>query len=246
MMAVISPAIEQKRRAAHYFVERLLESNVRDLLAKVILFGSVSKGTARESSDVDVLLVGTKNLDRIRDAVFDAMIETYERYQEGVESLIYPLERLRYPGSYFLCRVFRQGEEIYCMDEESVKRREVENYLQLSEEYLEGAQDAFEAKRWRIATDAGYNAAELCVKGLLLLEYDDLPTSHGGLVSEFGRLYAKTGKVPKALGRQLNQSLELRNKARYELNADIGKETAKGVLELAKELQEVLRDRMQA
>ena len=239
-MAVANSVVRQKREAASYFVERLLESGVRDELVEILLFGSVARGTAQNSSDIDVMIIGVGNLERIREVASDVQLDTYEKYEEGVEYLVYPLERLRFPSSYFLYRVLRHGKEIYRMDDTSLRRREAENYLQLSEEYQEGAQEAFKAKRWRIATDAAYNAAELSIKGLLLLEQGDLPTSHGGLVGAFGRLYVKSGKIPKIVGRQLNQGLELRNKARYELNADIDHDKAESVLELARRLQKVL------
>ncbi len=243
-MALISPVVKQKREAACYFAERLLESAVQDQIVKIVLFGSVSQGAARPSSDVDVLLIAAGDLDCVRGVASDVQLDTYERYKEGVEYLVYPLERLRFPSSYFLDRVLRHGEELYRMNDQSIRRREAENYLQLAEEYLEGAEEAFKAKRWRMATDAAYNAAELCVKGLLLLEREELPTSHGGLVGEFGKLYVKPGKVPKTLGRQLNQSLELRNKARYELHADIDKEKAESILELAKEVVQLLASKL--
>ena len=115
-MAVISPTVQQKREAARYFAECLLKSDVRDLLAKMILFGSVAKGTAGEASDVDVLIIGTHELDHIRDVASDVQFETYERYEEGVEYLVYPLEKLRYASSYFPYRALRHGEELYGMD----------------------------------------------------------------------------------------------------------------------------------
>ncbi len=244
-MDLISSAIEQKRRAARYFAERLLESPFGDQIVKVVLFGSVACGKALEASDVDVLLVATGDLERIRVLASDLQLEAYERYEEGIEYLIYPLERLRFPGSYFLQRVLRQGEELYAMSDQNIRRKEAENYWQLAEEYLEGAEEACKTKRWRLALDAAYNAAELCVKGLLLLEREELPTSHGGLVGEFGKLYVKPGKAPKTLGRRLNQSLELRNKARYELHADIDPAKTQSVLELAKEMVQLLANKLE-
>ena len=108
------------------------------------------------------------------------------------------------------------------------------------EGYLNGAKVALKAKSFRLAVDAAYNAAELCAKGLLLFELEELPSSHGGIVGEFGRLYVKRGKAPKALWRRLNRGLETRNKARYDFNAEINREKAKELIKLAEEMQVLL------
>ena len=84
--------------------------------------------------------------------------------------------------------------------------------------------------------DAAYNAAELCVKGLLLLRLDDIPGSHGGLVGKFGELYVQTGELPRELGRRLNKGLDARAAARYDYAAQITEEMARDVLQLAREL----------
>ena len=50
---MLSDIERKKREAAHFFVERLNE-RARDLILKVILFGSVARGEAREESDIAV------------------------------------------------------------------------------------------------------------------------------------------------------------------------------------------------
>jgi len=47
---MLSDVERKKREAAHFFVERLNE-RAGDLILKVILFGSVARGEAREESD---------------------------------------------------------------------------------------------------------------------------------------------------------------------------------------------------
>jgi len=249
--AAISPTElqERKREAARAFLRCLLAGEAKPLVAQVILFGSAAWGEPSPESDVDVAVVGIRDLERLRRAVADAEQRAYEERGEGVEALVYPLERLRAPGSYFLYRVLQGGEAIYAMEERELRRREAENYLQLAEEYREGAEDALRTGRHRLAVDAAYNAAELCVKGLLLLQerVKDLPGSHGGLVGEFGKRYVQTGQVGRELGRQLyqDQALELRNRARYEFNAQIRRDDAQAVLRLAKELHTLLEGRLQ-
>ncbi len=48
--------MQRKLEAARSFAERLLASPARDHIAKIIVFGSVAKGTARPDSDVDVIV----------------------------------------------------------------------------------------------------------------------------------------------------------------------------------------------
>ena len=91
-----------------------------------------------------------------------------------------------------------------------------------------------------MAIDAAYNAAELAAKGLILLKQNDLPGSHGGVVSLFGRLYVKTNAIEKSVGRSLNLALKLGNEARYRPNAVLNREAAQDVLKLARDLIDVV------
>jgi len=75
-------------------------------------------------------------------------------------------------------------------------------------------------------------------------EEEEIPGSYGGIVGEFGRLYVKTEKIDKKIGRGLNRALELRNKARYDFKIQISEEQTKGVIELAGKLKEFLSERV--
>lgn len=235
--APVAAATARKQEALEYFVEYLLRHQAP--VAKVVLFGSVAKGTATKESDVDLIVIGTCELTKLSELCAEAQLETYARYGESVEPLVYSVEELRAAG-YFLYRAIRYGKEVYSMREAELKRSEAENYLSLSEEYLEGARLALKAASLRLAVDAVYNAAELSVKGLLLFELAELPGSDGGLVGEFGRLYVKSRRVPADLGRRLHRGLGMRNRARYDFNAEIGRDHAKELMALAKELQKIL------
>ena len=82
--------------------------------------------------------------------------------------------------------------------------------------------------------DGAYNAAELCVKALLLDELTDLPSTHGGLIQQFSKIFIKDKKkCSRELGRKLHQALEWRNRARYEGATDITPETTKDIVKLA-------------
>jgi len=229
-------AEERKLKALERFTEMLITGPYGGQVAKIILFGSLAKGEARPESDIDVLVFSFDGLEALRDACAEAAFEVAVETGEGVESLVYPLSEYFNPRTYFTYRASRFGKEVFSVAEQELKRREVSAQRELAEVYLAGARRAFEAGDLRIAIDAAYNAAELCVKGLLLLKLDDLPGSHGGIVGKFGELYVKTGLLPGTLGRQLNKGLAARANARYNYAAQITEEMAQEVIDLAQEM----------
>lgn len=232
--------LEKKYQAIEDFTRRLLASEVGDSIAKIVLFGSVRKGEARTDSDIDVLVLATRSLDKVKDVCLDIAFEINMDLEEGVEPMVYCLDMLRYPCSYFVYYNLKTGEEIYKMDDDKLRQEESLGYLELAEEYLKGVQRSLSAGDYRIAVDAGYNAAELCAKGFLILKMEDIPSSHSGIVGKFGELYVRTGTFPKEMGRRLNRGLWLRNQARYERHARIGEEEAREVIEMARELSQAL------
>jgi len=228
--------VERKFEALKRFTERLISGSSGSRVAKIVLFGSLAKGEARPESDVDVLIFSFDGLEAVQDACAEAAFEVAMEMGEGIEPLVYPLAEYFSPRTYFMYRASRFGKEVFSVDEQALRRREADAQRGLAEVYLAGARRAFEAGDLRIAVDAAYNAAELCLKGLLLLKLDDLPGSHGGLVGKFGELYVKTGLLPAALGRRLNRGLEARANARYNYAAQITGEMAREVMDLAEEM----------
>lgn len=225
--------IKKKRAALQYFINQLINTKAKEHIGKIFLFGSLSKGRIKEDSDIDLLVFCTSKTDLVFEECLDLQLDTYSKHLESVEPLVYPVEMMKSPDSYFFYRVAKYGEEVYGMDEDRLKIQEAKNYLSLAEEYLEGAKENISAKRDRIAIDTGYNAAELAVKALLLLEMNDIPSSHGGVVGEFGRLYVKKEKVAREFGRGLNKALALRNKARYVYDVQLSVAEATEVIEVA-------------
>ncbi|MDH7487164.1 MAG: HEPN domain-containing protein [Anaerolineae bacterium] len=225
---------EKKQKALDGFLERLLADQARESIARIVLFGSLSDGEAREEeSDVDVLVFGTDRLRELSESCAAAAFETALEWGESVEPLVYCSDELRFPHSYFLALALRRGKELYRMDETALRRKEAEAALGLAEEYVRAARHALEHSFYRLAVDAAYNAVELCVKGLLLLKLDQIPKAHGGVVQMFGQLYVVSGLVDPQIGRQINVHLELRNKARYDFHARIASEDAQETIESA-------------
>ncbi|MEA3485143.1 MAG: HEPN domain-containing protein [Candidatus Aerophobetes bacterium] len=223
---------QRKYRAIQDFKKRLLSSPAKNSVAKIILFGSLRKGKARPESDVDLLVFATNFLEEMREACLDASLEINIDLGESVEPLVYSIDSLRHPNSYFLYCNIKNGKEIYTMEEEKLRREEAIAYLELAQEYEKSARDCSSRGHYRLAVDGAYNAVELCAKGFLILKLKDLPTSHGGIVGKFGEIYVRSGILSKEMGREFNRGLWLRNQARYERHTNIGKKESEAMLEL--------------
>jgi predicted nucleotidyltransferase/uncharacterized protein (UPF0332 family) len=235
---------DPKLNAAADFAARLLSSPVGDSVARIVLFGSVARGEARPESDVDLLVFGAGPLDRLSWAVAESSAETIIDWGESVEPLVYSLSELRVPTSWFLYRTLQIGKEVYRMDENALRYQEALGWLELARDYLEQAESAGQRGHHRLAVDGAYNAAELAVKGALVLKIKDLPTTRGGLVQIFGREYVAKDLADRRYSTRLGRALELRNKARYARAADITDEHVRYVADLARDLMSFLSDQL--
>jgi len=225
------------------FKDYLLNSEVGDHIAKIVLFGSHAKGSAADDSDVDILIFTTNGAHiqkALMDKVYDFMIDRnvpLEILTSNIDGLfIYP--------DYFIYNITSYGVEIYSMEKEKIKMAMMKSIKELAEEYYESACEVLETNRIRLAVDAAYNAAELAAKVLILMKQDDLPGSHGGIVSQFGQLFVKTKELDKDLGRGLNTSLKLKNMARYRPDAVLAHDEAKDILNLANRLIEIVSEKL--
>jgi len=218
----------------------ILQDEIKDKIAKIILFGSYAKGYETVNSDIDIMVFTTagKEIEKIiLDKIYDFMV----KHNVPLEVVVSNIYDLYLSPDYFTYNVVHHGVEVYSMEKSELKRQMIKDLYSLAEEYLNAAEDVLEKEHFRLAIDAGYNSAELSAKALILLKEDDLPGSHGGVVSLFGQLYIKTGEIDKELGRALNTTLELRNKARYKPNVSFGKDDVEPVLHLAKTLIKILQ-----
>jgi uncharacterized protein (UPF0332 family)/predicted nucleotidyltransferase len=227
---------ERKHQAIDKFREGLLQSSVGDKIARLILFGSVLRGETSKESDIDLLVVAIDELKKVEETGAEISFDILLEIGEGVEPLVYCLDQVRYPESYFVYRNARIGREIYRMDEREMRKGEARGYSTLAEHYLEVGERLFGDGEYRVCSDVAYNSAELAAKGLLLLKIDELPSSHRGVVNKFGELYVKSGEVNRELGRKLNDGIRVRNKARYESHAEITEKEALEMIKLAKAL----------
>ena len=226
--------------AVEHFRQLLLRNGVRDRIAKLILFGSAARGEATPESDVDLLVLATDDLDEVSQACAEASLRTAVEMHISVEPLVYCLDQLRLPHSLFVANAIANGKEIYSMAEPELFRAEARGFLNLAQIYREGAERALATGDPRIAVDLAYNAAELCVKGLLVLRGESIPRTHGGVVARFGELYVRPGLVPEGVGRDLHLGLERRNKARYDWHAEVSERDAARSIAVARELGQKL------
>lgn len=217
------------------FRDALLKSDIGHQIAKIVWFGSTLKKTARESSDVDILII-TGDGERVQDRIADVLLDFQMTTRSPLEVVTSHIDELYPITDYFLKNVLTYGQEVYSMPDENLKLSAANHYLSLAQEYYDSAKDGIERGHYRLGLDGAYNSAELAVKGMLILKIADLPGSHGGIAQSFGELYIKSGIIRREIGRKLNRCLDLRNAARYKFTAKVTKEDAELVLNLAGDL----------
>ena len=127
----------------------LLDSEIRDSIAKVVLFGSYAKGTASEDSDIDVLVLTTEN-GKTEQLLMEKIYDFILGYDVPLEVLIANIDSLYLDRDYFTYNVLRYGQEIYSMDTNNIKTSMLGKLMDLAEEYLDSAQEVFENKRIRL------------------------------------------------------------------------------------------------
>jgi uncharacterized protein (UPF0332 family)/predicted nucleotidyltransferase len=228
------------------FLDQLKERFGNNILG-AYLFGSTAKGTATAESDIDVLIVYSDIEER---ALMEATSEISFRLacQEGRLIEAVPMSKQEFEQSLghspFLWEVLKHGKPIFTTLTGTEWKLDFTDYLDLAEEYLNYARDALGAGKLRLAIDSGYNSSELLVKALILSTGSSLSSSHGGIVTQFGKLFVLTGELSQELGRTLNMSLELRAKARYKPRTDLSHKDAEVVVGLAEELLKIARQRL--
>lgn len=208
----------------------------------IYLFGSVAKGLATEESDIDVLVVYS-DVDEHNLLEVASEISFKIACEEGRLIEIVAMSKQEFEQSLgrspFLWEVLKFGIPIFTTLSGTEWELDFRDYLDLAEEYLNYAKDALNENKLRLSIDSGYNACELLVKALIINTKNSLGSSHGGIVSQFGKLFVLSEKVPEHLGRNLNLALDLRAKARYKPRAQLQAKDAEFIIELTNELLKV-------
>lgn len=236
--------LRRKLSAAEEFKRRLLESRFGERLVKLVLFGSVSRGEVDRDSDVDLMAFLTDLDGGVEEFLDEISSDIWLEIGERIEKVVLPLEELRHPSSWLVYRALATGVEMYSLSEEELRKKEQRGYAKLSGYFIRAAEATMADGFFRASVDLAYNAAELAVKGFLLFKVDDLPSTHGGIVNRFGDLFVRTGDVEPELGRRLNVALERRNRARYMMGVEVGREEAEEAIDLARKLLALLESRL--
>jgi predicted nucleotidyltransferase len=108
----------RKEEALQRFVPKLLASKVGGSIARLLLFGSVAKGEAREGSDIDILVIATEAMEEVSRACAEAAFEVAVETGESIEPLVRCVDQARHPQSYFLYWTLHSGQEVYQMEAE--------------------------------------------------------------------------------------------------------------------------------
>ncbi len=110
----------------------------------------------------------------------------------------------------------------------------IKGYLLKSESKLEVAERLLKTDDYEDAVSRAYYAVYHAAQALLLSEGERAET-HKGVVTLFGLLFVKTGKIRKEFGKYLANLKDDRESGDYEIFSYIDKETAETAIIEAKE-----------
>jgi len=236
----MSDVVGRKTGCAEEFAEQLA-GRLSGRLYRVVLFGSVAKGTADVDSDVDVLVVVDRVSEDVKNIVAEVAFQVGLSCGEAIEYVLMGLEeyRSRDPDNPFIYEVERWGRVLY-EDPEPEMRRAL-RLVELAEEYYSYAEKCRQNLMYRAAIDLGQNAVELLLKALVLFRGGALPRTHGGCIQRFGELYVLTGEVDRGIVSKLYRVLDLRNRARYDPDYTPSEVDTDEVFQMYRELRDIAR-----
>lgn len=233
----------RKLQALNAFTERLLASSVGGKIARILLHGSVARGEAGRDSDVDVVVLAAGPVREVERTADEVAANVWLEYGDRVEPMTYPAGSPIAVESPFVYRVLQEGQEVYRMADEALRREEIRTLYELATIYLNASRARYnptdEGSR-RLTVDGAYNTIELAAKAFLRTRDEQLPKSHNGVSNRFSDLFVRTGIVPRQFGGQLSTALRLRNRARYDRHSDIVPEQVDETLRFAEEIVKAL------
>ena len=94
--------MQNNRQALNEFSRYMLSLPEGKNGCKIILFGGLVRGDVKDGSDVDVLILASGDLNAVENAAAHAALETGMQFGESVEPLVYCLDEVRYPSSFFV------------------------------------------------------------------------------------------------------------------------------------------------
>ncbi|HLW79658.1 MAG TPA: HEPN domain-containing protein, partial [Terriglobia bacterium] len=114
---------------------------------------------------------------------------------------------------------------------------EIDALLQKAQRRLQAGASNFSGAYFEDVAEDAYLAMYYAASALILAEPDleKFSTKHQFVSSEFGRRFAKTGRVDRKLGRYLHKAFEKRNAGLYEVGDSVSREDAEEQLQRATE-----------
>lgn len=243
MLVMKNKILERKKHAFEVFKEKLFESDIKDKVDRIILYGSIVKNKLHKESDIDVLIISFNPIDKVEKVCENIADDILFKYGELIESMVYCIDDYRRPY-HFLKNARLFGREVYKMQKDKEAKLEAGDYLPLAKGYLKLAKsfDISQEIFIRGAIDMAYNTIELCAKALLRLKLATLPKTHSGIGQKFSEVYVKTRKVDIEFGQILRRGLMKRNKARYDPHFNFSSEDSKELIEYAEKFIKLLED----
>ncbi|TAK44166.1 MAG: HEPN domain-containing protein [Saprospiraceae bacterium] len=109
---------------------------------------------------------------------------------------------------------------------------EVKKLIGEAEIQLEEPRTLLEKDFYRGTINRPYYAMYTCTMALMMLENIQTKT-HAGILAKFHEVFIKTGKLPLGLGSMLHDAFNKRQRADYNFDFDVDKQTAEMAFENA-------------
>ena len=115
----VAPWTEAGRASASEFARRASE-RFGEQLERIVLFGSVARGTDSPDSDLDLLVVARANDKKLRDGLDEIAFDLTLARHRGPVFLLYPVEQYehaRRSGSELIAEIEREGVVLWTRNE---------------------------------------------------------------------------------------------------------------------------------
>lgn len=109
----------------------------------------------------------------------------------------------------------------------------VRRQLQLADEAVDDARYLLHGNRLKAAANRAYYGMFHAAVAALASASNEIPKTHSGTISLFGRHYIRTGRISRQFARDLQNAYNLRQKMDYEAYAEIGDQQARESVERA-------------
>lgn len=176
------------------YINRLRRKLGRKRIVSLVLFGSVSKGQAKDTSDVDILVIHEGKIDKEE---IRSIFEKYSRYVQIIGFTKNEFDDMYEKGNELIINILKSGVIIYDRDFyykylfQPIPRptkRYIEGILRESEKELEKIWELYrKEKNTRIITPLLYPVVNWLSTALILLN-DQIPESRKDVIKRLEKL----------------------------------------------------------